>query len=104
VLLVDEEHGGARNVDIHVNHLAAGSGPGPRHYHERAENVYVVLDGTIEVEIEGEVVTLAPDDVLFIPPGLIHATSNPGSEAATFIEIYAPAGRDFHIVDESEES
>ena len=101
--LVDEELGGARNVDVHVNHLAAGSGPGPRHYHQVAENIYIVLSGVIEVDIEGDVTILETDDVLFIPPGSVHGTSNPGPDTAIFIEVYAPAGHDFHIVAELEE-
>ena len=103
MLLIDQHNGGARNVDIHVNLLHPNTGPGPRHYHERAENVYIVLDGRIEVDVEGEILMLETDDVLFIPPGVIHATSNPGPGAAKFVEIYAPVGRDFHIVDENEE-
>lgn len=99
---MDDENGGAEKVDIHVNHLKPDSGPGPRHYHEQAENVYIVLGGRLEVEIEGEVKSLQTNDVLFIPPGVIHSTSNPGPDTATFIEVYAPAGRDFHIVDEAE--
>jgi mannose-6-phosphate isomerase-like protein (cupin superfamily) len=101
--LVDGEQGGARNVDVHVNYLAAGSGPGPRHYHQVAENIYIVLSGVIEVNIEGDISKLEADDVLLIPPGVVHSTSNPGPHTATFIEIYAPAGNDFHIVDEPEE-
>jgi mannose-6-phosphate isomerase-like protein (cupin superfamily) len=104
VRLVDGELGTARNVDLHVNELSPGSGPGPRHYHRHAENVYVVLSGVIDVEIEGSTHRLGADDVLFIPPGRIHATSNPGEKPARFIEIYAPAGADFHIVDEEESS
>lgn len=100
VRLVDEELGGARNIDIHLNYLHAGSGPGPRHYHERAENVYIVISGTIEVEVDGEIKTLEAEDVLFIAPKALHSTSNPGSDTAVFLEVYAPAGKDFHIVDE----
>jgi mannose-6-phosphate isomerase-like protein (cupin superfamily) len=100
VKLVDEQHGGARNVDIHLNHLLPGSGSGPRHFHERAENVYIVLSGSIEVDIDEDTIALGADDVLFIPPGVVHATSNPGSEVAVFIEVYAPAGEDFHVVAE----
>ncbi len=99
VRLVDEELGGARNVDIHVNHLAPGSGPGPRHFHQRAENVYIVLSGTIEVAIDGETHRLGTGDVVFIPPNAVHSTSNPGPETAVFVEVYAPAGDDFHLVD-----
>ncbi len=100
VRLVDEEQGSARNVDIHVNYLAPDSGPGPAHYHERAENIYVVLAGCLDVEVAGEVRHLERDDVLFIPPGMVHRTSNPGEDTARFIEVYAPAGNDFHVVED----
>lgn len=102
VRLIDQELGSARNVDIHVNYLAPNSGPGPAHYHERAENVYILLDGRLEVEVAGELRHLERGDVLFIPPGLVHRTSNPGEETARFIEVYAPAGKDFHVVDSGE--
>ncbi len=98
IRLVDQDLGPAQNVDVHLNTLEPGSGEGPLHYHERAENVYIVLAGEIEVRIGDSEYRLGPDDVLWIPPGLIHATSNPGSVPARFLEVYAPAGSDFHIV------
>ncbi len=90
---------GAQNVDVHINVLKVDSGPGPYHYHERAENVYIVLQGTIEVVIEGQRHRLQKDDVAFIPPGLRHSAGNSGSVPAKVIEIYAPAGVDFHIAE-----
>jgi mannose-6-phosphate isomerase-like protein (cupin superfamily) len=62
--------------------------------------VYIVLSGSIEVDIDEDTIALGADDVLFIPPGVVHATSNPGSDVAVFIEVYAPAGEDFHVVAE----
>lgn len=100
IRLVDQENGPASNVDLHVNYLAPGSGPGPAHFHEHAENVYVVLEGCLEVSVAGELHQLETDDVLFIPPGVVHQTSNPGEVTARFIEVYAPAGDDFHIVEQ----
>lgn len=100
IRLVDLENGPATNVDIHVNQLAPDSGPGPAHFHEQAENVYLVLDGCIDVLVGSELHRLEVDDVLLIPPGVVHQTSNPGDETARFIEVYAPAGDDFHIVGE----
>jgi mannose-6-phosphate isomerase-like protein (cupin superfamily) len=76
------------------------SGPGPYHYHERAENIYIVLEGLVEVMIEGTRHVLRKDDVAFIPPGLRHYAGNAGDTPAKVIEIYAPAGTDFHIVDD----
>jgi mannose-6-phosphate isomerase-like protein (cupin superfamily) len=94
------EETGAQNVDVHINILNVDSGPGPYHYHERAENVYIVLEGTIEAVVEGKRFYLTKDDVAFIPPGLRHYAGNGGTVPAKAIEIYAPAGADFHIVDD----
>lgn len=93
---------GAEHVDVHVNVLKPGSGPGPYHFHAKSDNVYFVLEGEISVVVEGEEYRLGPHDALFIPPGLRHATSNSGNTPARFIEIYAPASPDFHMADDKE--
>lgn len=93
---------GAANVDVHINVINADSGMGPYHLHERAENVYIVLDGTAEVIVDGERHLLRKDDVAFIPPGVPHAAGSDGSGPVTVIEIYAPAGKDFHILPDPE--
>jgi quercetin dioxygenase-like cupin family protein len=94
------EETGARNIDVHINVINVDSGPGPYHYHEHAENVYIVLDGEIEAIVEGERHILRKDDVAFIPPGLRHSAGAVGSTPARAIEIYSPVGVDFHIVED----
>jgi mannose-6-phosphate isomerase-like protein (cupin superfamily) len=94
------EQTGTVNVDVHINVINADSGSGPYHYHERAENVYIVLEGQIEAIVEGKRYLLGKDDVAFIPPGLKHSAGATGGAPARAIEIYAPAGTDFHIVDD----
>ena len=44
---------GSSNVDVHVNVIKPGAGRGEIHYHANAENVYMVLDGQLEVCLEG---------------------------------------------------
>ena len=98
--LVDPETGAA-NMDVHVNELNVDSGSGEIHYHAKAENVYVVLEGMLEVVIEGERHLLGPGEVGFIPPGVVHTAGNAGTHGVCrIIEIYAPAGQDFHEVAE----
>ena len=92
------EENGARNIDVHINVINVDSGPGPYHFHESAENVYIVLEGEIEAVVEGERHLLRKDDVAFSPPGLKHSAGNAGSTPARALEIYAPVGVDFHIV------
>jgi mannose-6-phosphate isomerase-like protein (cupin superfamily) len=94
------EQTGTVNVDVHINVINADSGSGPYHYHERAENVYIVLEGQIEAIVEGKRYILGKDDVAFIPPGLKHSAGATGGAPARAIEIYAPAVTDFHIVDD----
>jgi mannose-6-phosphate isomerase-like protein (cupin superfamily) len=94
------EDTGAKNIDVHINVINADSGSGPYHYHEHAENVYIVLEGQIEVVIEGKRHVLSKDDVAFIPPGVKHSAGATGGAQAKAIEIYAPAGVDFNIVDD----
>jgi mannose-6-phosphate isomerase-like protein (cupin superfamily) len=97
--LVDQTTG-ASNVDVHINHINVDSGPGEMHYHRYAENVYVVLEGMMEVVVEGERHLLGPNQVGFIPPGLVHTAGNAGTHGVCkVIEVYAPAGQDFHAVD-----
>lgn len=97
--LVGPSISGTDSIDLHFNILRPSTGPGPDHFHERAENIYWVQEGCIEVRFEDRTVTLGPNEVLLIPPGVVHGTRNPGEAEARFIEIYIPAGEDFHIVD-----
>lgn len=90
---------GAQNLDVHINVLNVDSGPGPYHYHALAENVYLVLEGTVQVIVEGRRYVLNENDVAFIPPGVRHAAGNGGSVPARVIEIYAPSGLDFNMVE-----
>jgi len=93
---------GAGNIDFHINVINVDSGPGPYHYHEKSENVYLVLEGTIWAVIDGQKYVLEKDDVAFIPPGVRHCAGNGGDVPARVVEIYAPPGPDFHIVEDEE--
>ena len=46
--------GGAQRVDVHINVINEDSGIGPYHYHEKAENIYIVLDGVVEAIVDGK--------------------------------------------------
>ncbi|WP_405240770.1 cupin domain-containing protein [Lentisalinibacter orientalis] len=96
--LINEDTG-AKKVDVHINHINDDSGPGELHYHAHTENVYIVLEGVLEVVVEGTQYLLHPGTVGFIPPGVHHTAGSLGGHGVTkVIEIYAPAGKDFHVV------
>jgi quercetin dioxygenase-like cupin family protein len=59
-----------------------------RHTHP-GEEVSYVLEGTIELEMEGKPrVTLKAGDVLFVPAGTVHAAKNAGGSAAKVLATY----------------
>jgi quercetin dioxygenase-like cupin family protein len=73
--------------------------PGKRvqlHKHEHTEQVMVILDGSVDMAIEGEWKTLRPGDVVVVNRGLEHELHSP--EGVTFFEALAPVPRD-HVPD-----
>jgi mannose-6-phosphate isomerase-like protein (cupin superfamily) len=63
-------------VHTEVQSLAEASlGPGQatrRHYHARSEEIYLIVEGAGELEIDGEVRSVGPGDAILIPPGAWH--------------------------------
>ena len=65
--------------------------PGQRgrvHRHERQEEVYVVLEGTLTLELEGgETHTLGPRDVARVAPDLRRQVSNRGEQRVALLAL-----------------
>jgi mannose-6-phosphate isomerase-like protein (cupin superfamily) len=99
VRFVDAEIG-AKQVDLHLNTIYAGSAPGPYHLHEQVENVYYVIEGDVVIRIDGEDHRVQPGSVVFIPPGIPHSATNVGDTDARLLEIYAPVNVDFVEVED----
>jgi mannose-6-phosphate isomerase-like protein (cupin superfamily) len=87
-------------LDIHVNEIRAGAGPGPYHLHTNAENFFFVLEGRVRMRLDGEAHDLGPGDSVWIPPGVAHDVAVVDDGAARLVEIYAPAEPDFVLVPE----
>ncbi len=43
-----------------------------RHYHGRSEEIYLIVDGEGELEVDGETRRVAAGDAILIPPGSWH--------------------------------
>lgn len=82
----DLSAGGREVIQVRVE-FEPGAAFG-RHHHPGEEVVYV-LSGTLEYVLQGRTVTLHAGEVLFIPPGVVHAARNvgttTGAELATYI-------------------
>lgn len=76
------------------------------HKHPRQEEVIHVMAGEIEQWLETEKCTLRPGDSVFIPPDVVHASFNVGTETAKLLVVLAPCVGDggYELVDVSAEA
>ena len=71
--------------------LPVGYSLGKYHHHEKADNLIVVLEGVLEAVIGGERFLVHPNEVIYMPAGIPHATANGGETEVQALEIYAPS-------------
>lgn len=84
--------GGTSNLSLAEATLAPGQAT-ERHRHEAAEEVYFVLEGIAEMELDGETGVLHPGDAVPIPAGCRHRIANPGPGTLRFLCACSPPYR-----------
>ncbi len=63
----------------------------PFHRHPTMEEIIYVLSGQAEQWLEEESRMLGPNEAVFIPRDVVHATYNVGDEPLVFLAILSPA-------------
>ena len=84
--------GGSVQQSLAEATLEPGQATDP-HYHAETEEIYFVLSGAGEMELEGERAHIAPGDAVPIPPGAWHQIRSTGTEPLRFLCCCAPAYR-----------
>jgi mannose-6-phosphate isomerase-like protein (cupin superfamily) len=88
-VLLDAGSGGARKQSLAEASLPAG-GSTQRHYHARTEEIYVLLEGVGEMEVEGDRRHVAVGDAILIPPGAWHEIRADANTDLRFLCCCAP--------------
>jgi mannose-6-phosphate isomerase-like protein (cupin superfamily) len=70
-VLLDARLGGAVNQSLAEASLEPGQAT-QRHYHARSEELYVLLEGEGDMEVDGERSRVGPGEAILIPPGAWH--------------------------------
>ncbi len=91
-VLLDATDGGARNQSLAEAVLEPGQAT-ERHYHARTEEIYYVLEGRGEMEVEGARDTVEAGDAILIPSGARHQI-RAADRALRFLCCCAPPYRD----------
>lgn len=81
----------SRDFLIAFKRLPARTPMGVYHGHRRAENILIVLAGTLDAVIGGKHYQAKTDEVIYMPAGIPHATGNSGDVECQAVEIYAPS-------------
>jgi uncharacterized cupin superfamily protein len=81
---------GARQLRANVWALSPGDWSWGRHVHREQEELYLVLDGCLRVEADGEIHELAVHEALVVPAGVPHQLWNAGKQDVTYLAVAAP--------------
>ena len=74
-----------------LNRVAGGTGGPPVHLHPDAEERYEVLEGALDVCVDGAWRTLHAGESAIVPPGTPHTLRGHAGEAAVFLDVHSPA-------------
>lgn len=81
-------------------------GPGfpgpPLHRHEALHDMFYVLDGTLNLQVEKRDHELEPGTFACIPPGVAHTFRNAGEAPVRFLNFNTPAGWEDYMRDLAE--
>jgi quercetin dioxygenase-like cupin family protein len=89
--------------DFMVGSVGYLTGP-PLHVHAEQTDMFYVLDGTLTVQANDEVIDLGPGDFVSVPPGVPHTFDNihPDRPPVRAINVMLPAGLHSYFVDRSD--
>ena len=71
-------------------HLLEVKKDSERHYHKRLTEIYYVLSGSGQMELDGELRLLCAGDAVLIPPRVVHRAI-PGAEKIKLLVYVMPA-------------
>lgn len=82
-------------ADLHRHSVAEVTiepgGRSVRHYHRQQEEVYYILQGQGQMELDDEVHSVQPGDTVIIPPLTRHLIRNTGTQDLVMVVTCAPA-------------
>lgn len=85
---------GAEQVALNVRileprmvHAPPGVDPSSGHSHATIEEIYLVLEGTVEAKLGESVETLSAYDAVLVPPGTVRAFRNDADERAVLAMV-----------------
>lgn len=84
-------HSSGGGVDVVDHRVPPGYAP-PLHVHQRADEIFYLLEGNLEVRCGPDTWEAGPGSLVFLPRGIAHGFTNTADAPARTLLINAPAG------------
>lgn len=78
--------------------VPAGGGP-PPHIHQREDESFYVLQGSLSVRVGDKTLHASAGDFLHVPKGTVHSFRNDGEGEAKMLAIFSPAGMEGYFLE-----
>jgi quercetin dioxygenase-like cupin family protein len=62
------------------------------HVHSKIEEIFYIVDGTVDIRAGEQLLHAHPGDFVLIPPGVAHGFSSAGDGPAKMVLVISPAG------------
>ena len=86
------KHNPSGNFDMVEGFTPANVQGPPPHYHAGFSELFVVLEGTMEFMVNGEMIKAETGDAVDLPPNTIHTFNNAGDTPCRWLNIHSPKG------------
>jgi len=89
-MMVDGRHTGGQFTLIEIRVLPGG-GP-PPHVHRREDETFFVIEGDLQLWVDGKTIDAPAGTCVFAPRGIPHRFTNASSKPTRFLLIASPSG------------
>jgi len=100
-MISEEATTGVDGVTVGMAKIEPGE-ENPLHIHANCSEIILLLRGSVEHVVGGDVVDLSAGDLLIVPRGVQHQARSVGSAPAEMVVVYNSGYREFHVVQENE--
>ena len=67
--------------------------PGPPpHHHKNYAEMFIVISGSAQILVDGDIKRLGPGDCIDLEPGVVHTFANAGEDDLIMINTHSPKG------------
>ena len=89
---------GSERLSAGVVNLEPGKGH-DIHTHPDSDEILYFISGDVEQTVAGETKEVGPGEMIYIPAGVEHGTTNTGWETLQLLAVYAPPGPEDVLAD-----